>query len=165
MRAFAPLPAALWALTLLRPAWAAPTLLDPNALPTCAMNCATLNAAAAGCLPPAAEKTNQATYDSCFCQSSLLTTLYQSPTGICDTECAATPGDLTQMQQWYKGFCRRNGAVPAPPPTTTSSTSTTSGTATPTDGSASSTDVSSAPLPEDNTGSWYVPPEARPRDP
>ena len=87
------------------------TVLDASALPPCALQCPLLITANSGCVPPAAVVTNQGTYQSCFCQSAFLTTLYSSAIGLCDGVCQA--GDTAKIQQWYIGLCR-NGQVVTP---------------------------------------------------
>ncbi|KAI9868259.1 MAG: hypothetical protein M1830_005687 [Pleopsidium flavum] len=90
-----------------------PTLLNfaPGALPACANLCTPLYNAQNACIPPAAPATNQQTYQGCFCQSGYLTSLYNTPTGICDQACGSA--DLTQIQNWYKGLCgQRAGVAP-----------------------------------------------------
>lgn len=72
--------------------------------PPCALSCTQLIEAQNNCIPPAAPVTNQATYDSCFCQSSLLAQLRVSPDGTCDAFCPAQ-SDRQLLQNWYKGFC------------------------------------------------------------
>ncbi|KAL9079616.1 MAG: hypothetical protein Q9157_001501 [Trypethelium eluteriae] len=69
-----------------------------NQLPSCAQGCTLLNQAQSACVPPAAPVTNQAQYQSCFCQSAYLRTLYQSPNGVCDANCGQS--DLVKIQQW-----------------------------------------------------------------
>ena len=91
-------------------------------LPSCAQGCTLLNQAQSACVPPAAPATNQATYQSCFCQSAYLRTLYQSPNGVCDANCGQS--DLVKIQQWYTGLCK-SGA-----PAATQSSSSTSAPAT-----------------------------------
>jgi len=102
--------------------------------PACALACAPLQNAASSCLPPQAPVTNQAIYNSCFCQSSILAPFYNSPNGVCDTQCAAQ-SDLDAIQAWYKSYCSAGG--------TSSTTSTTSTTST----SQTSTTLTTSPTP------------------
>lgn len=74
------------------------------AFPQCALSCTQLLEAQSNCLPPAAPVTNQATYNSCFCQSSLLAQLRISPDGTCDAFCPAE-SDRQLLQSWYKSYC------------------------------------------------------------
>ena len=77
----------------------------PTDLPSCAQGCAQLQNAQSSCTPAGgAEISDQATYDSCFCQSALLTQLYspQPVTTFC-TQCSKS--DMTSIQDWYKRFC------------------------------------------------------------
>ncbi|OAX81249.1 hypothetical protein ACJ72_04413, partial [Emergomyces africanus] len=89
--------------------------------PGCAIGCPLLREAQTNCVPPAAPSTNQATYISCFCQSSLLQALHSSPNGVCDAVCP--PADLTKLQTWYAGFCSA-GNPELTQTTTTSATRT-----------------------------------------
>lgn len=103
----------------------ATTLLNfaTGALPSCANTCTALYNAQDACVPPAAPVTNQAIYQSCFCQSGYLAPLYTSPAGVCDQACGGA--DLTKIQSWYKGLCgqRAGGAVAPVPSSATLSTS------------------------------------------
>ena len=106
-----------------------PTLL-PTSLPACAQTCPVLIQAQSGCIPPAAPITNQATYQSCFCQSGYLTSLKTSSTNICAPQCSDP--DFTTIDSWYKGLCGVNNApgggtiiaTLTPTPTTTLATVT-----------------------------------------
>lgn len=76
-------------------------------LPACAQSCQSLNQAATAC--GGLQSANQAIW-SCFCQSGYLTTLYSSPTGICDAYCT-DPSQNQQVMTWYQGNCGSdNGA-------------------------------------------------------
>ncbi|KLJ10103.1 hypothetical protein EMPG_09915 [Blastomyces silverae] len=90
--------------------------------PECAAACPLLQEAQANCIPPAAPVTNEATYKSCFCQSSLLQPLHSSPNGVCDAVCP--PPELNTLQQWYAGLCA-SGNPEATQTTTTLATPTT----------------------------------------
>ena len=82
--------------------------LLPNTLPACATSCQVLQQAATGCIPPAAPVTSQETYQSCFCQSALLTSLQQTPTAnICAPQCS--DADFATIDQWYKSVCPAAG--------------------------------------------------------
>ena len=130
--------------------------LIPQDLPSCAQQCTVLEQGQTGCTPAGgAPVTSQGTYQSCFCQSALLTQLYaESPVQLCST-CSST--DMSSIQNWYKTFCGR-GAAPAanngqqPPTSATSSTSTTGPTNRPASG-ATSADQQGAQDSDDN-GSW-----------
>lgn len=74
------------------------------AFPQCALSCTQLIEAQNNCLPPAAPVTNQATYNSCFCQSGLLAQLRISPDGTCDAFCPAE-SDRQLLQSWYTSYC------------------------------------------------------------
>ncbi|KAI9668301.1 MAG: hypothetical protein M1821_001121 [Bathelium mastoideum] len=118
---------ALTILTLL-PTTSAQQLLQygANELPTCAQGCTLLNQAQSACVPPAAPVTNQATYQSCFCQSAYLRTLYTTPNGVCDAYCGQS--DLVKIQQWYDGLCKSGAAATIPPSSSSSSAPATSST-------------------------------------
>ena len=106
------------------------TLLASN-LPSCANQCTVLTNAQGSCTPPLAPVTSNEIYESCFCQSALLTSLYSSAAvqGVCPS-CSAS--DMMSIQKWYQGVCPNAGkGAPnfgnlASGPTT-SSTSTASG--------------------------------------
>jgi hypothetical protein len=72
--------------------------------PACALSCTLLIEAQNDCVPPSAPVTNQATYNSCFCQSSLLAQLRLSPDGTCDVYCPVE-SDRRLLQSWYIGLC------------------------------------------------------------
>lgn len=134
------------------------TLLSSN-LPPCAQQCPLLTQAQTSCVPSGgAPVSNQATYQSCFCQSALLSQLRGSqPVQLC-SQC--TQADMAQIQTWYQGLCQPGAApvannnqpsnTPANTPTTT--TSRTTG---PTAGSANRGDSDSSQ--EDQERPWYVP--------
>ncbi|KAJ0422194.1 hypothetical protein BJY00DRAFT_280392 [Aspergillus carlsbadensis] len=75
--------------------------------PACGLTCTNLIQADAGCTPPTVAVTNQQTYVSCFCQSTLLANLQTSPWGTCDT--CTTQSDSELLQQWYSNFCTNGG--------------------------------------------------------
>lgn len=86
-------------------------VIDYSELPKCAYSCTLLAQAQGACVPPQAQTTNQQTYESCFCQSAYLRTLYSSANGVCDAFCG--PDDLLKIQDWYTGRCQ---SVSAPTP-------------------------------------------------
>ncbi|KAF2804146.1 uncharacterized protein BDZ99DRAFT_153596 [Mytilinidion resinicola] len=107
----------------------AQSVIDYTKLPACAKQCSILSQAEANCVPPAAPVTNQDTYQSCFCQSGLLTTLKTSPS-LCQssaTNTICTPQDATTIEQYYVALC--NGPTVQPAETTTTTTSTATSTA------------------------------------
>lgn len=114
---------------------AAQSVIDYSKLPQCAHSCTTLQSAEGSCVPPAAPVTNQATYQSCVCQSSLLTGL-KSSGGICQ-QFGCSTDDANAISQYYISLC--NGPVIEPTTTTTgtSTTATTTGTSTSTADSSS----------------------------
>lgn len=73
-------------------------------LPACASQCTVLTNAGTSCTPPLAPVTNDQVYESCFCQSALLTSLYSSAAvqGVCPS-CSAA--DMLTIQKWYQGVC------------------------------------------------------------
>jgi hypothetical protein len=75
-----------------------------------------------GCVPPAAPVTNQGIYQSCVCQSALLTALHGSG-APCEQFCSTD--DATAISQYYIALC--NGPVVAPAPTGTETTAPTTG--------------------------------------
>lgn len=86
------------------------TLIPSTGLPTCAATCAQLQNAQTGCTPAGgAPVSNDATYQSCFCQSALLTALHQGPGAQLCTQCSST--DMQSIQTWYQGFCSNKGAT------------------------------------------------------
>lgn len=103
----------------------------PTTLPPCAQQCATLQQAQTGCVPPAAPVTDQGTYLSCFCESALLKPLSATPSTVCS---ACSPADLQTLQSWFSGFCAPAGGTGGQQPTTltTSSISSTPTTSVPT---------------------------------
>ena len=83
------------------------TLLASN-LPSCAQQCTVLTNAQSSCTPPLAPVTSDQIYESCFCQSALLTSLYSNAAvqGVCPS-CSAT--DMLTIQKWYQGVCPNTG--------------------------------------------------------
>lgn len=82
----------------------------PNNLPTCAASCAQLQNAQSSCTPAGgAPVSSDATYQSCFCQSALLSTFYSSPGVQLCTQCS--PADNQQIQTWYQGFCKAGASA------------------------------------------------------
>lgn len=133
----------------------AQTVINYDALPACAQNCVPLKTAQDGCVPPAAQVTNQETYVSCFCQSAFLTQFYQGSAAICSSACTS-PADQTSIQQWYVNYCRtgQGGVV-----SSATSNAPTASTATPSVGSSMTNTVINDPDgdgdPSNNyTGSW-----------
>ncbi|KAF2499020.1 hypothetical protein BU16DRAFT_523623 [Lophium mytilinum] len=108
----------------------AQSVIDYSKLPACAKQCSILAQAEANCVPPAAPVTNQDTYQSCVCQSGLLTTLKTSPS-LCQssaTDTICTPQDATTIEQYYIALC--NGPTVQPAETTTTTITTATSTAT-----------------------------------
>ncbi|KAF2237678.1 hypothetical protein EV356DRAFT_530001 [Viridothelium virens] len=120
-----------------------------NQLPSCAQGCTLLNQAQSACVPPAAPVTNQAQYQSCFCQSAYLRTLYQSPNGVCDANCGQS--DLVKIQQWYTGLCNSGAAATIPPGTSSTSAPPASSTSAVATASATTT---IAPPDQNTNKSW-----------
>ena len=85
------------------------TTILPTTLPACAAQCQTLLQAQTACVPPAAPVTNSATYQSCFCQSGYLSSLYSSAASNLCPSCSA--GDMSAIQSWYKSFCPQQAAA------------------------------------------------------
>lgn len=123
----------------------------PANLPACALECTTLQNAQTGCIPPAAPITNTGTYQNCFCQSALLTSLKSAPsTNICSTWCDAA--DWASIDTWYVGLCGTESDTTAATATTltTSTTAASTGTGTGTTSTASS---SASSDPQTGSGS------------
>jgi len=88
------------------------TILDHSKLPDCAFDCQTLLNAQSACVPSGgAPTTNQATYQSCFCQSGYLTQFKSTSYDICNGACSAA--DLQTIQTWYTNLCN-DGVVVTP---------------------------------------------------
>jgi hypothetical protein len=84
-------------------------ILDPSKLPACALNCPVLIQAQQVCTPPVVNA-DQATYQTCFCNSASLAPFRAGQTtGVCDNTCNA--GELTQTQQWFQKLCTGGVAV------------------------------------------------------
>ena len=84
--------------------------LIPGNLPTCTASCAQLQNAQTSCTPAGgAPVSNDQTYQSCFCQSALLTTLKQQPGAQLCTQCS--PQDMQTIQTWYQGFCKAGASA------------------------------------------------------
>lgn len=81
----------------------------PTSLPACAAQCTALLQAQTGCVPPAAPVTDTATYQSCFCQSGYLSSLYSSAASNLCATCSS--GDMSAIQAWYKSFCPQQAAA------------------------------------------------------
>lgn len=91
------------------------SLLLPDSLPACVQQCPNLLNAAILCVPPSAPTAPQSTYNSCFCQSALLTTLSISPSvSLCPGIC--NDADYALVVEWYTTFCPTNGPPAAVPP-------------------------------------------------
>ena len=88
-----------------------------STFPGCALSCNVLLQAQALCTPPTAATTNQLAYDNCFCQSTLLQTLYATPDSVCAAECSIA-ADRTLLQSWFIGFCQQVGQGVDPVATT-----------------------------------------------
>ena len=107
---------------------AAQTTTLPSTLPACAQQCTPLTGAQQSCA------SNPTAYQSCFCQSPLITQLYSAqPVQLCSS-CSAS--DMASIQQWYKGNCQQGNAGAAQgatsQPTTTPTTTAVGPTTTPT---------------------------------
>jgi hypothetical protein len=104
-------------------------ILQPGALPPCALSCQNLKNAELICEPNTAAgvfATNQTAYHDCFCQSNLTAPFATSPNGPCDVECPVQ-SDRVKIQDWYTGYCNlkavtsSSSAAAATPTSTTSS--------------------------------------------
>ncbi|PTU23528.1 hypothetical protein P175DRAFT_0432066 [Aspergillus ochraceoroseus IBT 24754] len=112
-----------------------------DTFPECGLTCTTFTEAETGCVPPAAPVTNQATYVSCFCQSSLLTTFRSSADGTCDTTCTKE-SDRKLLQEWYLNYCKTDGSSSDSSSTTSKSSANSSSNST---SAASTADASTVP--------------------
>lgn len=101
----------------------AQTILPSTAsasFPACALSCSQLIQAQNGCIPPVAPVTDQYFYDTCFCQSPLLSQLHTSPDGTCDANCPVQ-SDRQLLESWYNSFCASQTASTTPTLSATSS--------------------------------------------
>ncbi|KAJ9659215.1 hypothetical protein H2201_007479 [Coniosporium apollinis] len=144
---------ALAVLAVLSPFTYAQTVLNYAQLPVCAQQCTYLTQAQAACVNAAGGE------QACFCQSAYLTTLKQSPTGLCDAFC--TPPDLTLIYNWYNTLC----AQPAQPGTSSipgttlivvTSTANPVATISPTSTVRSSSNTISNSRDDDPEGGWFA---------
>ncbi|KAF2280788.1 uncharacterized protein EI97DRAFT_428892 [Westerdykella ornata] len=127
----------------------AQTVMDYSKVPECARQCTILDQAEKNCVPPAAPVTDQATYQSCFCLSALLTPLHSSGS-LCEQFCGAD--NAAKISQYYTSLCNGPVVQPPNPMTTTVTTATTStGTSTATAGAAGAKPVSS----KSNGQTWW----------
>jgi type II secretory pathway pseudopilin PulG len=86
------------------------TILDHSKLPNCAFSCQTLLNAQSACVPSGgAPTTDQATYQSCFCQSAYLVQFKSTAFDICNGGCSTQ--ELQQIQSWYSGLCNAGVVV------------------------------------------------------
>lgn len=102
----------------------AQSVIDYSKLPECAHQCAVLQQAEASCLPPAAPVSNQGIYQSCVCQSALLTTLHTSGQLCSSTTPVCSADDATKISQYYIALCNGPVVQPQTPSTLTTTTST-----------------------------------------
>lgn len=136
------------------------SLLASN-LPTCATQCTVLTNAEGSCTPPLAPVTSDTIYESCFCQSALLTSFYSSAAvqGVCPS-CSAA--DMLTIQKWYQGVCPNAGkGAPnfgnlATNPTSTT-TATTSGPTTATSTTAHSASATTTNQQDSNSSTNPTP--------
>jgi len=136
-------------------------IFGDNALPSCAQQCTSLSQAQAACVPPANPVTNQATYESCFCQSGYLTALKTSPESVCGNVCGTTD-ELSQIATWYTNNCADGGAAAAAAvsqsasTTSPTSTSTVSSSAAGNSAATSSTDTTSTRTSNSQKEEWWA---------
>ena len=130
---------------------AAEGVFDYTKLPQCAHQC--LSAAEANCVPPSAPVTSQSIYQSCVCQSGLLTGLHSSGAQCQTSGCSADDG--TKISQYYVALCA--GPVVAPPAATTTAATTGTTTTTSTVTATAKADGGANHLSAtDKKKSWYV---------
>lgn len=133
---------------------AAQTLLQfgTGQLPTCAQQCTLLNTAQSGCTPPAAPVSGQSTYQSCFCQYTLISALYTNPSAVCGTVCTSA-ADLKQIQSWYSTLCGKSAAAAAGTTSAAAAAATTSKRATTSTAAAAAAATSTAASAGSNSAS------------
>lgn len=83
--------------------------LIPSNLPSCAEQCTVLQQGQTGCVPAGgAPQASPGIYQSCFCQSALLTQLYTNqPVQLCSN---CNSGDMATIQNWYQTYCGKGGS-------------------------------------------------------
>lgn len=122
-----------------------------STFPECGLSCTVLTQAQASC-----ESAGQSTWVSCFCQSTLLTSLKTS--GSLCTSCTST-SDQALLSTWYNNYCSSGGQGTGSSDTTTTTTvSNDAATATNAAATASATagqSTSKVSSTDENT-SWYV---------
>ncbi|KAF2652540.1 hypothetical protein K491DRAFT_45497 [Lophiostoma macrostomum CBS 122681] len=128
----------------------AESVMDFSKLPACAENCAVLKNADAGCVPPAAPVTDQGTYQSCVCASTLLTSLHSSG-ALCQAFCSAD--DSSTISQYYNSLCKGPVVYPS---TSTSASASTSTSASATTSTATAGAAGTGPMSSPAHTSWYV---------
>ncbi|EKV09793.1 Integral membrane protein [Penicillium digitatum] len=114
-----------------------------NTFPQCGLTCTTLTDAQTSCESGAAS-----TWTSCFCQSSLLTSLKTSGS-ICST-CSAA--DQATLSTWYNNYCNSGGKDTSNTATTT--TKSTANAAS-TSGSSSNANTNKPVSATDENPSWW----------
>lgn len=129
----------------------AESVIDYSKLPDCAHQCAVLDQAEKNCVPPAAPVTDQGIYQSCLCQSALLTTLHSSGT-LCQQFCSTD--DANKISQYYVALC--NGPVVQPPAATTIATTTRASTSTSAKGTATAGAAGGTPVSTSPKSDWCV---------
>jgi len=131
-----------------------PSSQIPNTLPACAQTCVALTQASQSCA------SNQASYQSCFCQSALLTSLKTSSTdNICSPQCG--DADFATIASWYSGQCTTGAAgAPATTPSTLLTSTTSNAASAPTGASVTGEAPSSA-----TSDSGLPPNDAAPANP
>ncbi|KAI0176147.1 hypothetical protein GGR52DRAFT_347251 [Hypoxylon sp. FL1284] len=101
------------------------TIVPFGSLPSCAGQCGPLYDANGACVPPAAPQSDEVTYDKCFCAYDSLQPFKQGTSGVCDAGCAADPGGLTSIQNWFTSFCNKAATAVAQSTSATSSSTST----------------------------------------
>jgi hypothetical protein len=117
-----------------------------DSFPQCALSCSILQQAQSACIPPSAPANGRSTYVSCFCQSSLISSLHNSADGTCTDTCT-NASDRSLLKTWYTNFCSSGGKS-----TTSDSTAASSSSASTSTSGAKS--QNSYPAPP----TWYVNP-------
>lgn len=115
-----------------------------SSFPQCGLSCTALTQAQSSC-----EAAAESTWVSCFCQSSLLTTLKTS--GSLCSSCTSS-SDQSLLSTWYNNYCNSNGKDTGSTSTTDTTTATTSASTGTTTAVKSTSNTSAV----DENKSWYV---------
>lgn len=118
-----------------------------SSFPQCGLSCTALTQAQSSC-----EAAAESTWVSCFCQSSLLTTLKTS--GSLCSSCTSS-ADQSLLSTWYNNYCNSNGKDTGSTDTSTT-TDTTTATNSASTGTATAVQSTTNTSAADQNKSWYV---------